>query len=159
MSSSRQNGGRLGSDRTRAVKVRRASNPSPWEVILRLYNQEQSATLETDWDGGIRASVGRTFDRFIRTKVFKPDEFDQISQWLETQARCLPGMHRHVKTRKIPRRDAEHGKRESRIKPPVRKASRALASTRGLVRSVSKPASPWRLTGTRSKQSRRGGHR
>ena len=66
MSSSRQNASRVGSDRTRAVKGRRASDPSPWDVMVRLYNQEQSAALEADWDGGIRASVGRTFDRLDR---------------------------------------------------------------------------------------------
>jgi len=110
MTGSRQNGGRAGSPRKRPVKGRRTSQPSPWDVMVRLYNQEKSAALEADWDGGIRASIGRTFDRYIRTKVFKPSEFDQISQWLETQAGGLPGIHRLVKTRKIHRRNAEHGK-------------------------------------------------
>src|SRR6185312_9495022 len=109
MSGSRQNGVRAGSLRTHAVKGRRTSHPSPWDVMVKLYNQEESAALEADWDGGIRASVGGTFDRFLRTKVFKPSEFDQISQWLQTQAKGLPGMHGNVKTRKIHRRVEAHG--------------------------------------------------
>jgi hypothetical protein len=159
MSSSRQNGGRAGSHRTRAAKGRRTSQPSPWEVMVRIYNQEESAALEADWDGGIRASVGRTFDRYIRTRVFKPSEFDQISQWLQTQARGLPGMHRHLKTRKIHRRDAEQGKRRATVKSPVRKATGVSASTRPLAGSLSKPTSHSRFTGAPSKHSQRGAHR
>jgi len=159
MSSSSQNGGRAGAHRTRAIRGRRKTHPSPWDVMVRLYNREESAALEADWDGGIRASVGRTFDRFSRVKVFKPSEFDQISSWLETQARDLRGMHRHVKHRKIHRRGAEHGKRRATMKSPVRKASRVSTSPRRSVRSGSKQTSHSRFTGAPSKDSQRGTHR
>lgn len=58
-----------------------------WDVIQRLYDSEINAGLESDWDGGITAWIGRTPQLTART--FLRDEFDHVGAWLDDEARRL----------------------------------------------------------------------
>lgn len=57
-----------------------------WDVMQSLYDSEISASIETDWEGGARVSVDRSFGRARQVQTFERTEFDRIGDWLHTQA-------------------------------------------------------------------------
>jgi hypothetical protein len=60
----------------------------PWHVIEALYDSEINVGIIMDWDGGARMSVGAGTRR-LAERTFLRDEFDEIADWLDDEARRL----------------------------------------------------------------------
>jgi len=61
---------------------------NPWHVIQGLYESHISSGMESDWDGGITAWIAAGGDR-ITQRTFLPEEFGEIADWLDHEARRL----------------------------------------------------------------------
>jgi hypothetical protein len=59
-----------------------------WDVLQQLYASEINGGLSADWDGGVSAWIadGRTH---LAERTFLRDEFDQIGDWMDEEARRL----------------------------------------------------------------------
>ncbi len=57
-----------------------------WDVLQQLYASEINGGLSADWDGGVSAWNGRTR---LAERTSLRDEFDQIGDWLDDEARRL----------------------------------------------------------------------
>jgi hypothetical protein len=59
-----------------------------WDVLQQLYASNISGGLSAAWDGGVSAWIadGRTR---LTERTFLRDEFDQIGDWLDEEARRL----------------------------------------------------------------------
>jgi len=61
---------------------------NPWHVIQGLYESHIDSGMESDWDGGITAWIAAEGDR-ITQRTFLPEEFGEIADWLDHEARRL----------------------------------------------------------------------
>jgi len=61
---------------------------NPWHVIQGLYESHINSGMESDWDGGIIAWIAAEGDR-ITQRTFLPEEFGEIADWLDHEARRL----------------------------------------------------------------------
>jgi hypothetical protein len=59
-----------------------------WDVLRKLYASEINGGLSADWDGGISAWIADGCTR-LAEHTFLQDEFDQIGDWLDDEARRL----------------------------------------------------------------------
>jgi hypothetical protein len=61
---------------------------NPWHVIQGLYESQINSGMESDWDGGITAWIAAGGNR-ITQRTFPPQEFNEIADWLDREARRL----------------------------------------------------------------------
>jgi hypothetical protein len=61
---------------------------NPWHVIQGLYESQINSGMESDWDGGITAWIAAGGNR-IAQRTFPPNEFGEIADWLDHEARRL----------------------------------------------------------------------
>ena len=61
---------------------------NPWHVIQALYESEINSGMESDWHGGITAWIAAD-DTKMAERTFPPDEFGEIADWLDLEARRL----------------------------------------------------------------------
>jgi hypothetical protein len=61
---------------------------NPWHVIQGLYESQINSGMESDWDGGITAWIAAEGNR-IAQRTFAPQEFGEIADWLDHEARRL----------------------------------------------------------------------
>ena len=59
---------------------------NPWHVILGLYESEINSGMESDCSGGITAWIAADGARMAQ-RTFPPDEFGEIADWLDLEAR------------------------------------------------------------------------
>lgn len=62
---------------------------SPWDVIEKLYQSEINAGLAAEWDSGVTAYIGDSYNGVLTRASFRPSEFHQIAAWLDVEARRL----------------------------------------------------------------------
>lgn len=61
---------------------------NPWHVIQGLYESEINSGMESDCSGGITAWIVADGTRMAQ-RTFQPDEFSEIADWLDLEARRL----------------------------------------------------------------------
>lgn len=59
------------------------------DVIARLYDSEINAGLQAEWDAGITVWLGDDYNGRQVQATFSRDEFDRMSEWLDSEARRL----------------------------------------------------------------------
>jgi hypothetical protein len=69
---------------------------TPWQLIEQLYDSEINAGLETDWDGGITAWIGRA--PRLSERTFPRREFGEVADWLDLEARCIFPESKYART-------------------------------------------------------------
>ena len=70
------------------VTERERTSMNPWHVIQGLYESEINSGMESDWSGGITAWIAEGGTRMAQ-RTFPPDEFGEIADWLDLEARRL----------------------------------------------------------------------